>query len=62
MIKKILFPLFLLATSIVVYLLVTETIARTVFFLEEISSSDIYDPFLNNWLRHEELDAFFVKK
>lgn len=52
MIKKILLPLFLLAISIVVYLLVTETIVRTVFFLEEINSSDMYDPFLNNWLRH----------
>lgn len=52
MIKKILLPLFLLAIGIIVYLLTTETIERTRYFLEEINRSDIYSPFLNNFLRH----------
>jgi hypothetical protein len=52
MIKKILLPLFLLSIGTVVYLLVTATIDRTMYFLEEIIRSDIYSPFLNNSLRH----------
>lgn len=52
MIKKILLPLFLLSIGIIVYLLVTDTIDRTMYFLEEIMRSDIYSPFLNNSLRH----------
>jgi hypothetical protein len=52
MIKKILLPLFLLSIGTVVYLLVTSTIDRTMYFLEEIIRSDIYTPFLNNSLRN----------
>jgi amino acid transporter len=52
MIKKILLPLYLIAVGIIVYLLVTKTIYRTTYFLEEIMRSDIYSPFLNNSLRN----------
>lgn|GEM_PF-2356651 len=64
MIKKILLPLFLLTIGIIVYLLVTETIERTMFFQEEIMRSDIYSPFLNNSLRHltpEEINNLALK-
>jgi hypothetical protein len=52
MIKKILPLLFLLIIGIMFHLLVTVTIERSMYFLEEINRSDIYNPFLNNSLRH----------
>jgi hypothetical protein len=64
MLKKILLPLFLLSIGIIVYLLVTETIERTMYFQEEVMRSDNYYPFLNNSLRHlapEEINDLALK-
>lgn len=64
MIKKTLLPLFLLSIGIAVYLLVTATIERTLYFHEKITRSDDKYLFLNNSLRHltpEETNNLAIK-